>query len=109
MLLINIQKETQIKIGSLGKIKFEKGNYVYIGSAKNNIAKRIQRHQKTNKKKHWHIDYITTNKNCKIIDAYYSENKKECQTAKQLIKKGTPIKNLGSSDCKCSSHFVKLN
>jgi len=110
-LLLEVKKNIKSKIGSLGKIKFDKGNYVYVGSALNNLEKRINRHLKTRKKKFWHIDYLLENRNVKIKDIFYkkSAKKEECAIAKKLSRIGEGIKNFGSSDCSCKSHLFKIN
>ena len=103
-----LSKDTKIKIGKLGKLLFNKGHYYYCGSAQNNLDKRIERHKRKKKLIHWHIDYLTINKNFKVISAKkYETNQKEkeCQLAKELLKKYLPINNFGSSDCKCISHL----
>ena len=109
-LLIKIQKNICVKAGKLGKINFEKGNYAYIGSAQNNLEKRIARHLLKNKKKFWHIDYLTSNKSVKIIKVIYKKagKKEECKTAKKLNEKEFTINGFGCSDCKCKAHLFKL-
>ena len=113
LLLIYLKKDSKIKVGSLGKIDFKKGYYIYVGSAQNSLEHRIKRHMSKNKKKFWHIDYLLLNKNAKIIDIFYKEAKKseECKTASKLLKILTPIEKFGCSDCKCKSHlfFKNLN
>ena len=111
LLIIKVRKNIYPKIGSLGKIKFKKGNYVYIGSALNNLEKRIARHLRKNKKKFWHIDYLLANKNAKIKKIAYkkSDKKQECEIARKIAKHAMPIKNFGSSDCKYESHLFKIN
>jgi Uri superfamily endonuclease len=110
LLLLKIKKPVKIKTGGLGFLNFEKSSYAYIGSALNNLEKRIKRHLLKNKKKHWHIDFLTTNKNIKITSVFYkkSNKKQECIFANKLSKFGLPINNFGSSDCKCNSHFFKI-
>ncbi len=49
-LIIKVKTDIIQKIGALGKIKFDKGIYVYVGSAQNNLKKRIKRHLSKNKK-----------------------------------------------------------
>ncbi len=109
-LLINIKNSIRIKVEGLGIINFNKGNYIYIGSALNNLEKRIQRHLKRKKKKHWHVDYLTTNKNTQITKVFYKESnkKEECIIAKKISKLGESINNFGCSDCKCNSHLFKI-
>jgi len=110
ILIILITRNIKIKVGALGEIKFAKGVYAYVGSAQNNLEKRIERHLKKNKKKFWHIDYLTANKFVKIVKVFYKLAKKseECRTAEKLRKTEIPIKNFGCSDCNCESHLFKI-
>lgn len=55
VIVVKISKNTAIKIGRLGNIIFNKGIYSYVGSAQNNLEKRIMRHLSKIKKMHWHI------------------------------------------------------
>ncbi len=105
ILLIKLNDEKLIQVGKLGKIFFEKGYYAYIGSALNNLEKRIQRHLKEDKKIHWHIDYFL--KNGKITDVFYKENifREECSIADKFKEIFTFIPHFGCSDCKCKSHL----
>lgn len=109
-LLANLAEDTAIKIGALGKINFKKGRYVYVGSAMNSLEKRINRHARQEKKKHWHIDYFLMNKNARLEKAYYKESAKriECETARKVSGKGRAVKGFGCSDCRCESHFFRV-
>ena len=110
ILLILIKKDVGVKIGALGNIKFTKGTYAYIGSAQNNIEKRIKRHLSKNKRFHWHIDYLLNNKNVEVkgVLTKNSSKKEECRTAQRLLKIGMLIVDFGCSDCKCKSHLFKV-
>ncbi len=109
-LLIEVPKDLDIKIGRLGKLRFDKGRYVYVGSAMNSLEKRIERHFTKDKKKFWHIDYLLSNKNIKIKKVYLnlSKEKLECAIAKKINKNNVQIKNFGCSDCKCTSHLFMI-
>jgi len=113
-LIIDIKKNISPIIGTLGKINFKKGKYVYVGSAQNNLEKRIARHLKKKKRKFWHIDYLLAKKNVKVINTYYKKagKREECKIACLLALTEKPIKNFGNGDCRCISHLfriVKLN
>lgn len=110
ILIIKLNKDSEIKIGSLKNLDFKKGIYAYIGSSQNNLEKRIERHLRKNKKIHWHIDYLLKNKNAKIINVSYkvADKSEECKTAKKLIKNNIPITGFGCSDCKCNSHLFRI-
>ncbi len=105
ILVIKLKEKKSIQIGKLGKIIFEKGFYVYVGSALNGLEQRINRHLRTNKKKHWHIDYFLDFTN--IIDIIYKESltKEQCNIAIELDKYLASIPGFGCSDCKCKSHL----
>ena len=57
-LLIHLKQDSKITIGKLGEKNFQKGYYIYVGSALNSLKTRIQRHLRKEKKIHWHIDYL---------------------------------------------------
>lgn len=104
-LLINVENTQKIKIGKkLGEIEFERGYYVYVGSAMNSLESRLKRHLSDEKKLHWHVDYLL--KNSKITDIIFNENKKvECELSKYLASKTSYITDFGCSDCNCESHL----
>ncbi|MEM3458252.1 MAG: GIY-YIG nuclease family protein [Candidatus Bathyarchaeia archaeon] len=111
LLIVSIAKPIQIRVGALGNVSFEKGVYVYVGSAQNNLEKRVERHLKKVKRKFWHIDYLLENENVKILQVFYKVTGKsyECKLAKEISRKGTAIIGFGSSDCNCKSHLFRLN
>lgn len=104
-IIISLDENEEIKIGEkLGKIKFQKGNYVYVGSAMNSLESRLNRHLSKEKRLHWHIDYLL--KKAEITDIIYNENKKvECDLSQYLSAKTSSIKDFGCSDCSCESHL----
>ncbi|MEM5778370.1 MAG: GIY-YIG nuclease family protein [Candidatus Aenigmatarchaeota archaeon] len=104
LLLIFLNKNKPIKISNK-EMFFSKGFYCYVGSALNNLEKRILRHLKKDKKLHWHIDYFL--KEAKIVKIKIFENfKDECALSKKIEKiSDNLIKGFGCSDCKCLSHL----
>lgn len=107
-LIICMKDDSTIKIGAKGRMFFKKGFYVYVGSALNYLNKRIERHISKNKKKHWHADYLTLNKNAQIKEVVftYSTKKIECDISDEISKKSNEyIELFGCSDCNCISHL----
>ena len=107
-LVINLSKDKQIKIGKLGAFVFPKGFYVYTGSAQNGLEKRINRHLSSNKKFHWHIDYLLSQAKVIKVLRYVGSRKDECKL-NSVTGQGsgaTPVvKKFGSSDCNCVTHL----
>ncbi|MEM7816012.1 MAG: GIY-YIG nuclease family protein [Candidatus Aenigmatarchaeota archaeon] len=110
ILLINVKTSFRTNVGSLGKIIFEKGLYAYVGSAQNNIEKRVERHLSKNKKTFWHIDYLLKSDKTKVIKILYknSGSEEECRTAALLSRTELPVMGFGCSDCHCKSHLFRL-
>lgn len=111
VLIFSIGKEVYVKIGGLGLKRFENGLYAYVGSAQNNLEKRIWRHIRKGKKKFWHIDYLLENEHVQVLGAFYKKTERafECAFTNKLGEIGFPISGFGSSDCKCQSHLFKVN
>lgn len=104
-LYFEVERPVTVKVGKLGKIRFNAGSYVYTGSAKRNIHARVIRHLSNNKKLHWHIDYLLAAKASKISEVVLSEET-ECDL-NAMTPGSTPVPGFGSSDCrsKCGSHL----
>lgn len=112
-LKIKIKKNISIKVGALGICSFAAGNYVYTGSAMKKMSRRIARHQRKEKKLHWHIDYLLAHQEVDLIEivSYPSLIKEECKYNQTLLGKGgkTPVLGFGSSDCRtCPAHLIKV-
>ena len=107
MAIVKLEKNKTITTGKLKYSEYKSGYYVYAGSAKTNLLKRIKRHKNTKKKTfHWHIDYLTAAADKVKTFAIYTDSFSECDIAKGLLKiGGSEIPGFGSSDCSCSSHL----
>jgi Uri superfamily endonuclease len=110
VLVISVTKDLNIKVGALGTAHFEKGLYAYVSSAQRGLEKRIERHLGKAKRKFWHIDYLLGDASVEVLKVLYKSAGKaeECEIASNMCEKGVPIRNFGSSDCRCQSHLFKL-
>lgn len=109
IVILYLDADSRIEIGGLGMIPFRKGYYLYAGSAKKGLAKRIERHQRLRKNLFWHIDYLREKTSfCKALPVRTSEDL-ECAMAEDLRKiAGWSVKGFGSSDCRCESHLFGM-
>jgi len=105
LLIITLPKDASVMVGKHGIFHFKKGCYAYVGSALNGLEQRIQRHLRTDKKTHWHIDYLLPF--TEIVEILYKENnrREECRIAQSLEKNFAGISGFGCSDCSCKSHL----
>jgi len=110
VLIITVARNTSVKVGALGIVEFKRGLYAYVGSAQNNLNKRLERHQRLEKKRFWHIDYLLANRHANIVKIFHKKDTRseECRLSTELSKNGGPIIGFGSSDCNCRSHLFKI-
>ncbi|OPY72595.1 MAG: Sugar fermentation stimulation protein A [Syntrophorhabdus sp. PtaU1.Bin058] len=109
IVILYLDRDARIEIGELGTIPFRKGYYLYTGSAKRGLTKRIERHQRLRKNLFWHIDYLRGKTSfCKALPVRTSEDL-ECAIAADLRKIADwSVKGFGSSDCRCESHLFGM-
>ena len=107
LIILEIPEACKAEIGALGELAFRPGWYVYAGSARKNLSKRISRHLRiTGKQRRWHLDYLRpVAKTVKAVPLYTYQNL-ECDLAAALADLGgTAVPGFGCSDCRCGSHL----
>ena len=103
-----MEKEAVINVGTLGGIRFCRGYYVYTGRASRGLRKRVARHLRKDKRKHWHIDYLLEKGNIVEI-VYFAGRFDECIINMSLLGRlngAELIEGFGSSDCRCKGHLI---
>ena len=105
VLLIRLPEDETITAGKLGPVRFSRGYYAYTGSALGGLQPRLDRHLRTGKKLHWHIDYLLEKARIEEIVTCHTSERMECATARLLGERFNLISGFGSSDCRCKSHL----
>lgn len=113
-LLIAWPSGREITIGRLGTFWIAPGWYVYTGSMRRGLAHRLRRHAAASKPLRWHIDYLTTVVQPAAVRWWATDParpRQECERHQELLALGAvePIRGFGSSDCRCRSHFARLD
>ena len=103
LLYVYLRKSRCIKIGKSGRFYFKKGHYVYVGSAKRNIMKRIERHLRKKKRKFWHIDYLL--QYAEVRSVWVGDLSEEKIAAMLSQKMEIPVLGFGASDKKSKAHL----
>ena len=136
IMVMHLDHDLDLEIGSKGMMHFKAGYYMYVGSAKANLTKRIERHKRKRKKMHWHLDYFRGH--CEMIagvpirtsglplerwslthDPYLSmpsmpdpddvDVSVECALADAVGAIAEwEVPKFGSSDCDCTSHLFGM-
>jgi len=105
VLIVRLDEESTIAVGSLNTIHFTRGCYAYVGSAMGGFRARLNHHRKGSKRPHWHIDYLLQKAAINDIIICETEVRVECNIAQALSRQLDSIPGFGSSDCKCHSHL----
>jgi len=102
-------------IGSLGEKRFDKGIYVYVGSAfgqNQSIESRVNRHVELSLSGkgsiHWHVDYLLVSNHFELLgfNEFPSEERNECEVAREIEESSDGVvEDFGCSDCCCTSHL----
>ncbi|MFW9794566.1 MAG: DUF123 domain-containing protein [Candidatus Thorarchaeota archaeon] len=119
VLIIRIEKDVNVQIKSLGRVTFQAGTWVYVGSAmgdgSTSLENRIKRHFSSDKTIYWHIDYLL-DKEVKLQKVFWAQSSthSECDIAQQIqsrteFQEGP--RHFGSSDCQkeCAAHLFGFN
>jgi Uri superfamily endonuclease len=117
-IVLACERPMRVRFGKLGRVKLKVGYYLYTGSALGlgavSLEGRLKRHNRSFKKKRWHIDYLTARRGCELNGAVYLISKKrfECKINRAIRKNidtQVILQHLGASDCKCEAHLVRVN
>jgi len=113
-LCVRVGEDSDIRIGALGTLRFQRGVYIYVGSAMSGLEPRLARHLRTSKGEgrvvKWHIDHLLSHHATRIESIYTMEGavKRECEIAALVARAGEPVPRFGSSDCRCPSHLYRV-
>jgi len=108
LLILRLPEKIRIEVGKLGEVAFKEGYYIYWLSKKN-LAMRIQRHKRRQKKCFWHIDYLRAIAEFHIAIPIRTEECLECEVAHSVKSIADwEVARFGSSDCRCSSHLLGM-
>lgn len=107
-IIMSLNRPAKVRVGALGMVMFERGEYIYIGSAKRYLEKRIERHRRRKKPLRWHIDYFRKVSRWES-SVSFTGHSEECRLAR-LIEKAVngaiACDRFGSSDCRCPGHLI---
>lgn len=109
-LVLSLDTEREIAVGSLGRILFPRGYYAYTGSARGpGGLKRVERHLEiqrgTRNARRWHIDYLLPETRFQEAIITPTVQDMECSIARKVGGRLLPIPGFGCTDCSCISHL----
>ncbi|MGM0554757.1 MAG: GIY-YIG nuclease family protein [Myxococcota bacterium] len=113
--VFELTEDVRVEVGALGEFEFDAGLYAYVGSAKQYLRQRVDRHMRSDKPTRWHIDYLTTLDTARPRRAllFGLDDASECGLSAELAESEgalAPIGGFGASDCTagCEAHLWRL-
>ncbi len=112
-LIFHLDERHRVRIGSLGTLEFEPGDWTYVGSGQGrgstDLRGRLRRHLSTAERgaenPHWHIDHLLDATRPRIKGAWLLPYDAECELARSLSRRAPGVPGFGCSDCDCESHL----
>jgi sugar fermentation stimulation protein A len=109
LLILELARDMNLTVGSLGETFFPKGFYLYVGSAKRGLASRLARHLRRRKTFFWHIDYLRDQTDeCKAIPIRASRSLEHDIAASLEGIADWTVAGFGASDCGCPTHLFGM-
>ncbi|MCK4273118.1 GIY-YIG nuclease family protein [bacterium] len=105
VLILTLDRAQMIPVGKWGPIYFAAGKYAYVGSALGGLEARVSRHQRSNKRLYWHIDYLLRAGQIERVIWAETSQRIECRLAHFFSRRFSSVLHFGASDCGCYSHL----
>jgi Uri superfamily endonuclease len=110
LLVLRLAEAATLRIGARPDVPFAAGWHVYAGSAQGSggLAARLERHQRTDKRRHWHVDWLRSEAEVAAIWARPGATGRECGWVAALSAMGGQRQppGFGNGDCRCPGHLV---
>ena len=110
-LVLWLPRACSLRFSLKGAGRFDRGWYVYTGSAKRNLLPRLLRHLRRRKKLHWHIDHLRAVASLRRIWVWPWTAGAECRMStmvRHMPDATCPVTGFGASDCRCVTHLISF-
>lgn len=111
-LLVELDTATTIQFGAAGERSLASGWYAYTGSALGSGGfARVDRHYRLasgeHDARHWHVDYLLGHPEARLEADVRSQGvDAECEIAREIAERASPVRGVGATDCDCASHLA---
>ncbi|GAB6043834.1 GIY-YIG nuclease family protein [Endothiovibrio diazotrophicus] len=115
-LVLRLDRAVRVTPGRLGERRLRRGSYLYLGSAKRGLEQRVARHRRLAEEKtgrlHWHIDYLLTHPDVRLIRIDRIVGGDECVLSREVAARAgsEPVVGFGATDCRrgCPAHLYRV-
>ena len=109
LVILRVRNDCRLSINGLGEVRFRKGYYVYVDSAKKDLSKQIEHQRRRCKICRHAIDQLRTAAEFHTAIAVRSSEHLACDIADVLsVVTDWQISGFGSADCNCQGHLFGM-
>ncbi len=110
VLLLQLDKSMDIRVGRRGRFKVPRGWYLYVGSARGagGLRPRVRHHWQSPARPHWHIDFLRRVARPVQVMWRIGIARRECEWAATIAARREARMiafKFGASDCNCPTHL----
>lgn len=114
VLVLRAKRNGVLRIGRLGEMSLCPGCYLYVGSplGPGGLRRRLERHLRTEKPPHWHINCLRAAADVCELWTVADPARRECDWSRavgRMPRAAIPLPGFGSSDCRCPSHLFRFS
>ena len=109
-LRIRLRRSVVLHVGSLGRVRFAAGTYIYTGRASRGLRARVLRYVHGGLRRHWHIDYLLVSSVARIERVVLASTDPEDECRANMAtgcNAAVAALHFGASDCRggCPAHL----
>lgn len=109
LIVLRLDRGRTLELGGLGRVRFGKGYYIYIGAAAEGLTQQLARHQRGTGRKRGHIDHLREAARWIAGIPIRSGTDRECAAADAIARvAGRAVPGFGSTDCRCAGHLFRM-
>jgi sugar fermentation stimulation protein A len=109
IVVLHLARDRRIRTGELGPISYPKGFYCYVGSAPDNLSRRVAQHQRKRKRPIKDIDHLREQAVVTAVLPVRASADLTCSIADALRTIADfSIPSFGSAACGCNSHLFSM-
>lgn len=110
IIITRLKRDRLLAIKGMGKARLKKGFYCYVGSAKSNLLKEMERHRRIRKNLHDHVDHLCAAGEFHAAIPVRASEDLHCAIASALGRMAAwAVPGFGSSQCGCGSHLFGMS
>jgi sugar fermentation stimulation protein A len=109
IIVLRLKRRRKLEVRNLGVIPFKKGYYLYVGSAKKELTRHMERYKRTSRDDHRQIDQLSAIADLHAAIPIRTSKDLECELAGAVrAVSDWMVPRFGSTNCQCNGHLFGM-